>query len=323
MYGDDRSTAIHEVTHASNAVTQKKKIKQLMKEYPFLKEGVHPYDYYDNESEIYSRLMEVRDMLRLDPKKHYSRKEIEKMIDDASEMIITVPTKDGKSQRTIVRTGDGKHIHSSGPGTNLDWDKATSKYITSDSKHFFERYSPLFIEKLINDVAATPKKKIPRASLGTSTLDWMNIPEWMEKNRTAFTYRQFNPDREEIAKQLRANNFFDYTPTTSISAPAEDETEETSASTPLPYSAVSVGVSTSSPQTGSTPQSTPQIKKGEHVFVDGVTLANIDQKIADFVSKAAEQGISFRITSTKREGSGPSHHNTGNAIDITPVEGTT
>jgi hypothetical protein len=145
----------------------------------------------------------------------------------------------------------------------------------------------------------------------------------MENNRNAFTYQKFNPDREEIAKQLRSNNFFSYTPTTPSSAPVEEDVEETPTSAPLPYYALPVDGSTSNLQTGSTPQSAPQIKKGEHVFVDGVTLANIDQKIADFVSKAAEQGISFRITSTKRDGSGPSHHNTGNAIDITPVEGTT
>jgi hypothetical protein len=117
---NDEDLKVHEVAHASNAIAQKKKIKQLKEQYPFLKKGVYPDSYYDNESEIYSRLMEVRKALNLDPNKKYSLKEIRDMIDKQTEVITVIPSKTEFDSRIVRGTGDGKHIKSEGTTKNLD-----------------------------------------------------------------------------------------------------------------------------------------------------------------------------------------------------------
>lgn len=72
-----------------------------------------------------------------------------------------------------------------------------------------------------------------------------------------------------------------------------------------------------------TVQETPVQKPvGQHVYTNGVDYNGFSQKMKGFLDKVASHGISLRVTSGKRaKGSEFSHHENGDAVDFTPVEG--
>jgi hypothetical protein len=113
-------------THNINAgkeIPQLEKIKKIVDQ---------PSDnYYDNPTEIYSRLMEFRKKNKLNPLKTYT-------IDDIKDL--------------RERTG------------NLFFDKA-------QDYNLFDRYTDDQILKLINDVASGKKQKMPVGKLGINQLD--------------------------------------------------------------------------------------------------------------------------------------------------------
>lgn len=164
---DGIGTKIHEVAHASRPKAQEAKIGQLKEDLPYLKPGVKPNNYLDSNREIYARLMALREALKLDPNKKYSLPEIRKMIDKHSEFHFGIPTKDGKGHRIVTQNSEGKTIRDIGSKENLDYNKTELKIHTKDPKQILDRYTPVFIESLINEVADT-KKFIPRASKGMS-----------------------------------------------------------------------------------------------------------------------------------------------------------
>lgn len=60
------------------------------------------------------------------------------------------------------------------------------------------------------------------------------------------------------------------------------------------------------------------------MYTNGVDYNGFSQKIKGFLDKVASHGISLRVTSGKRaKGSEFSHHENGDAVDFTPVEGQT
>ena len=69
----------------------------------------------------------------------------------------------------------------------------------------------------------------------------------------------------------------------------------------------------------------PKVPKGQVIY----KTQNMDVgNMAELINLMVEEGISFRVTSGKRPGAKakngkPSHHGTGNAIDITPIPGQT
>ena len=70
-YSEDQpSTRLHEHTHSLNATPQENLIKTQIP----LNDN-----YYDDPSEVYSRLMQTRNRLNLDPRKNYSLDEIEQL----------------------------------------------------------------------------------------------------------------------------------------------------------------------------------------------------------------------------------------------------
>lgn len=73
------SIVLHEYSHASRAIPQEQKIQSIMTQSP-----QYNNKYYDSPTEIYSRLMEARQNLNLDPNKQYNTKQIEQLKDKAA-----------------------------------------------------------------------------------------------------------------------------------------------------------------------------------------------------------------------------------------------
>ena len=67
-------TMLHERTHALQATPQKQAIQKLLGAGDYLQEGQTPDDYYDNPSEIYSRLMEFRLNSNINPEDKFNNR---------------------------------------------------------------------------------------------------------------------------------------------------------------------------------------------------------------------------------------------------------
>lgn len=67
-------TMVHERTHALQATPQKRAIQKLLDAGDYLQEGQTPDDYYDNPSEIYSRLMEFRLNAGINPEDRFNNR---------------------------------------------------------------------------------------------------------------------------------------------------------------------------------------------------------------------------------------------------------
>lgn len=163
---NDIQASIHEWTHASDPRFQIAKIDQIKKSF-----GNHIYsdpntqedEYLDKSSEIYSRLMELRHILDLDPNKKYSFDEIKELINSTIDTITLdrhIETPDGK--RAIIRTTSDKdyNIKSNNAPSDLnfktlDYD-VRIKYL-NEARDILNRYNEFFIEQLINDVASNKK----------------------------------------------------------------------------------------------------------------------------------------------------------------------
>lgn len=110
--------------------------------------------------------MTLRKDLKLDPKKRYSISEIKKLIEDHSKYKIGIPSDNGDF-RIVTTDGNGNVTNDIGPKENLNYNKAEIHSVTNDKHSILNRYTPMFIESLINDVADN-RKYIPRASSGMS-----------------------------------------------------------------------------------------------------------------------------------------------------------
>lgn len=68
------------------------------------------------------------------------------------------------------------------------------------------------------------------------------------------------------------------------------------------------------------PQEKPQT--AQHVYTNNVNYEGFSKKMQEFLDKVASYGISLRITSGRRAaGDKFSHHQNGDAVDFTPIEG--
>lgn len=72
------SIVLHEYAHASKAIPQESKIQSI------ISNTKYNDSYYDSPTEIYSRLMEARQIQNLDPNKQYNTKQIEKLKEQAA-----------------------------------------------------------------------------------------------------------------------------------------------------------------------------------------------------------------------------------------------
>lgn len=312
---DDKDVKVHEVAHSSRPRAQEAKIKQLKAARKFLKDGVAPDDYLDSNNEIYARLMSLRKDLKLDPKKHYSISEIRKLIEDHSEYKIGIPSDNGDF-RIVTTDSNSNVIHDMGPKENLNYNKAEIYSVTHDKHSILDRYTPMFIESLINDVADN-RKYIPRASSGMSfdIVDWWNK---LLQNNKSLEYQEFNEKVNSPKLYIPSVESYSADEDETSSTPTED-TEEVE----LAYARAHEGQSPTTAVGTEQPAKTPVQKPvGQHVYTNGVDYNGFSQKIKGFLDKVASHGISLRVTSGKRaKGSEFSHHENGDAVDFTPIEG--
>lgn len=318
---DDKDVKVHEVSHSSRPRVQEAKIKQLKATRKFLKDGVVPDDYLDSNNEIYARLMSLRKDLKLDPKKHYSISEIRKLIDEHSEHKIGIPSDNGDF-RIVTTDSNGKVKSDIGTKENLNYNKAEIHSMTKDKHSILNRYTPMFIESLINDVADN-RKYIPRASSGMS----FDIADWWNKllqNSKSLEYQEFNEKVNSPELYIPDVESYSTDEEETTSTPTED-TEEVE----LAYAKAHEGqpseiVDNHKIDTKPKIEVPEQKQVGQHVYTNGVDYNGFSQKMKGFLDKVASHGISLRVTSGRRaKGSKFSHHENGDAVDFTPVEGQT
>lgn len=157
---DDTSDAIHEYTHASipNAqVDEINNIKDLLGDNMYDNNTVPPDEYLDDSREIYSRLMQLRHALDVDPNHKFTNEEIEELKN--SKLRKTTITNRNIDGTFVVNSydKDGKPIntHSRSVGEHYDPEEFSLKrsYDSKGSFNILNRYSTDFIRRLMNDVA--------------------------------------------------------------------------------------------------------------------------------------------------------------------------
>ena len=173
--GADKNTATHEYGHASNAAPQQFKINQILKSYNgnHINEGESlgnsGYDfstgsygdrYLDDPNEIYSRMMEFRLGNNIDPKKVFSTKDINNLIDQSK----MYDFDENKINDYIDRWESAKRRDGVTADAIKYYDEEILKLKKSRElrraglrpiveKNFLKRYKPDVIRRLLNEVA--------------------------------------------------------------------------------------------------------------------------------------------------------------------------
>lgn len=166
---DSPSTAVHEWVHGSNPdpqVKQIKKIKNILGDSLYDQKSVVPDDYLDDPQEIYSRLMQFRYALGVDPNHEFTNEEIEALKRDrVKQETLTNRLKGKKSNSFSTTTFDknGKVIDAEpfNPEYKYIPEESTShrEYDETDTFNILNRYSTDGVRRLLNDVAQVPKKR--------------------------------------------------------------------------------------------------------------------------------------------------------------------
>lgn len=165
---DSPSLAIHELVHSSRPTAQIKaidKIKDILGE-AFYDQKLVTDDYLDKSSEIYSRLMQLRHALGVDPKHKFTKEEIDELKKKHIKQEILFKSITGPSfilpSRTIFNK-DGKVIKASpiSLGDSVNPENAKSHRIYDDEGTFniLDRFSTDAIVRMLNDVANADNNK--------------------------------------------------------------------------------------------------------------------------------------------------------------------
>lgn len=165
---DSASSAVHEWTHSSNPDAQIReinKIKELLGDAFYDQRSVIPDNYLDDAQEIYSRLMQLRHALKIDPNHKFTNEEIEALKQDRIKQEILTNRLKGKKNNSFSTTVFDKNnqvIYSEpfNPEYKYVPEESTSnrEYDETDSFNILNRYSTDTIRRLLNDVAQVSDK---------------------------------------------------------------------------------------------------------------------------------------------------------------------
>lgn len=166
---DSPSTAIHEWVHSSRPDSQIKeidKIKDLLGDSFYDQEYVTPDEYLDDSQEIYSRLMQLRHALNIDPNHQFTNEEIDELKRKYTKrefLFSKLKGKKGDSYSTTVFDNEGNVISTDPYQPEYKYiPEESSVYREYDTNNTFEllnRYSTDGIRRMLNDVAQVPNKK--------------------------------------------------------------------------------------------------------------------------------------------------------------------
>lgn len=155
-------TAIHEYTHASKPdaqIDEIDNIKDILGDRIYDNNTVPPDEYLDDSGEIYSRLMQLRYILNVDPNHKFTNEEIEALKDDKLLKTIISNRVDSNDKSFVVSTHDkngnitSTESRSIGDRFNPEGASISRVYDETDSFNILNRYSTDFIRRLLNDVA--------------------------------------------------------------------------------------------------------------------------------------------------------------------------
>lgn len=171
---DNVSTAVHEFTHSSRPESQIKKIdylKDFYGNYMYDSQATSRDNYLDSSSELYSRLMALRQYYNFDPNHKFTSEEIDNLKNKLLKeyVIIDQNPKDKKSlfitvfdkNRNIIEKTPKNHNHIINPETV----EILKIYNVDNSFNILNRYSSDFITRLLNEVASN-KSNIDLTKLG-------------------------------------------------------------------------------------------------------------------------------------------------------------
>lgn len=165
---DSASSAVHEWTHSSNPDAQIReinKIKELLGDAFYDQRSVIPDNYLDDAQEIYSRLMQLRHALKIDPNHKFTNEEVEALKQDRIKQETLTNRLKGKKNNSFSTTVFDKNnqvIYSEpfNPEYKYVTEESTSnrEYDETDSFNILNRYSTDTIRRLLNDVAQVSDK---------------------------------------------------------------------------------------------------------------------------------------------------------------------
>lgn len=166
---DSASSAVHEWTHSSNPDAQIReinKIKELLGDAFYDQRSVIPDNYLDDAQEIYSRLMQLRHALKIDPNHKFTNEEVEALKQDRIKQETLTNRLKGKKNNSFSTTVFDKNnqvIYSEpfNPEYKYVPEESTSnrEYDETNSFNILNRYSTDTIRRLLNDVAWDQTKK--------------------------------------------------------------------------------------------------------------------------------------------------------------------
>lgn len=166
---DSPSTAIHEWVHSSRPDPQIKeidKIKDHLGDSFYDQKSVIPDEYLDDSQEIYSRLMQLRHALNIDPNHQFTNEEIDELKRKYTKrefLFSKLKGEKGDSFSTTVFDNEGNVISTDPYQPEYKHiPEESSVYREYDPNNTFEllnRYSTNGIRMMLNDVAQVPNKE--------------------------------------------------------------------------------------------------------------------------------------------------------------------
>lgn len=166
---DSPSSAVHEWVHSSRPDPQVKeidKIKDILGDSLYDQKSVIPDEYLDDSQEIYSRLMQLRHALNIDPNHQFTNEEIEELKRKyIKQETLTNRLKGEKdnSFSTTVFDNEGKVVNAEPYQLEYKYtpEESTShrEYDEDNTFQLLNRYSTDSIRRMLNDVAQVPNKK--------------------------------------------------------------------------------------------------------------------------------------------------------------------
>lgn len=196
---DSPSSAVHEWVHSSRPDPQVKeidKIKDVLGDSLYDQKSVIPDEYLDDSQEIYSRLMQLRHALNIDPNHQFTNEEIEELKRKyIKQETLTNRLKGEKdnSFSTTVFDNEGKVVNAEPyqPEYKYTPEESTShrEYDEDNTFQLLNRYSTDSIRRMLNDVAQVPNKNKDAALFAKSGLKvpkfqnpWTTLPDYTVQN---------------------------------------------------------------------------------------------------------------------------------------------
>lgn len=155
--------AIHEYTHAANNDPSHFAIYNIKNELgnKIYENGALPDEYLDRDSEILSRLMELRYKYNIDPNKHWTPADIEELKSKVTKGFTTYSVqKDGDEvSYNIFKMDNQGNATKADPYTGEIIEKQTIRHYDPSEPDILNRYNSHFLSRIFNEVADNREDK--------------------------------------------------------------------------------------------------------------------------------------------------------------------